>query len=60
MDDKNKTLPFVRKVMISVLVYHQPTSTSGCHCGWGELGRSHPEHVVEIYEMSIINEGLKL
>jgi hypothetical protein len=53
MDDKNKTLPFVREIMISVLVYHQPTNTSGCHCGWGELGRSHPEHVVEIYEMSI-------
>ncbi len=54
MDDKNKTLPFVRKVMINVLVYHQPTNTSGCHCGWGKLGRSHAEHVVEIYEMSII------
>ncbi len=57
MDDKNKTLPFVREVMISVLVYHQPTNTSGCLCGWGELGRSHPEHVVEIYEMSIIRRS---
>ncbi len=53
MDDKNKTLPFIREVMLNVLVYHQPTNTSGCHCGWAELGRSHPEHVVKVYEMSI-------
>ncbi len=55
MDDKHRTLPpFVREVMINVLIYHQPTNTSGCHCGWGELGRSHSEHIVEIYEMSIL------
>jgi hypothetical protein len=30
----------------TVLVYHQRTETSGCICGWAELGRLHAEHQV--------------
>jgi hypothetical protein len=29
-----------------VLIAHQSTSTSGCICGWGQLGHSHAAHVV--------------
>jgi hypothetical protein len=30
----------------AVLVAHQRTDTSGCHCGWGRLGHSHAAHVL--------------
>jgi len=39
-----------REALIEVLVYHQPTSTSGCICGWAVLGASHAEHVADRYE----------
>jgi hypothetical protein len=39
-----------RELLLDVLIYHQPTNTSGCICGGVELGKSHPEHVVEIFE----------
>lgn len=42
-----------REALVTVLVYHQPTSTSGCHCGWGVLGASHSEHVADVYEQSV-------
>lgn len=54
MSDQNNTIPFDRDLMIDILVYHWRTNTSGCGCGWVSLGRSHAEHVVEIYEMSIM------
>lgn len=38
-----------RKVLVDVLANHWATRTSGCGCGWAELGRSHPEHVADIY-----------
>lgn len=40
-----------RAHLIQVLIYHQPTNTSGCICGWAELGKSHPEHVVHVFEL---------
>jgi hypothetical protein len=49
----NDPAPYDRAVLVGVLVYHWPTKTSGCHCGWGELGRSHPEHVANVYEQSM-------
>ncbi len=42
-----------REVLVNVLVYHQATRTSGCHCGWAVLGASHAEHVADIYEGSV-------
>lgn len=30
-----------------VLVNHQRAGIMGCGCGWAELGRSHPKHVLE-------------
>lgn len=42
-----------RRVLVEVLVYHWPTKNNGCWCGWGELGRLFPEHVADVYEMSM-------
>lgn len=42
-----------RKVLVEVLVYHWPTNTAGCTCGWAVLGQSHPEHVADVYEASL-------
>lgn len=39
-------------LLVNVLVYHQQTPTSGCHCGWGVLGASWAEHVAEVYEQA--------
>jgi len=41
---------YVRGLLVGVLVAHQPTSTSGCICGWAVLGASHAEHVADVYE----------
>lgn len=46
-----------RAVLVDVLVYHARTETSGCRCGWGDLGRSFPEHVADIFEESIRARG---
>ncbi len=51
------TTPLVvydREVLTNVLVYHQRTNTSGCHCGWAVLGASYADHVVDVYEESVI------
>lgn len=50
----SRAAPFNRELMIDVLVYHQRTSASGCGCGWAELGNSHAEHVVDVYEQSVM------
>jgi hypothetical protein len=31
-----------------ILIAHQRRDIRGCLCGWGELGRSHPAHQVEV------------
>lgn len=43
-----------RSVLVQILTYHWATSTSGCGCGWAELGQSHPEHVADVYEMESV------
>ena len=52
-DYKSTPLGYDREVLVEVLVYHQATSTSGCHCGWAELGKSHADHVADVYEQSM-------
>ena len=42
-----------REILVTVLVYHQRRDISGCHCGWGVLGASHPAHIADIYEESL-------
>jgi|KBSMisStandDraft_5_1062788.scaffolds.fasta_scaffold824339_2 hypothetical protein len=48
--------PAERACLVEVLVYHQrvedPPYTGVCACGWGVLGASHAEHVVEVFETS--------
>lgn len=44
---------YSRSVLVEILVYHWATSTSGCGCGWAELGHSHAEHVADVYEAAI-------
>ena len=41
------------EVLKTVLVYHQRMDSQFCACGWGELGRSHADHIIHIYEASI-------
>lgn len=43
-------IKYDRNVLVEILVYHWQTNTSGCGCGWAELGKSHPEHVADVYE----------
>ncbi len=47
-------LEYDRKALVNVLVYHQPTNTSGCICGWSVLGASHPEHIADTYENAMV------
>lgn len=44
-------IPYDRDLLVNTLVYHWATNTSGCGCGWAELGKSHAEHVAKVYEM---------
>lgn len=46
-------VPYDREVLTTVLIYHAPTATSGCHCGWAVLGASYPDHVADVYEQSV-------
>lgn len=50
-------LPWDRELMLDVLIYHQQTASSGCHCGWARLGYSYCEHVIEVYEESVLFRG---
>ena len=45
--------PKERAILLSVLTYHWPTRNNGCTCGWAELGRSFPNHQVEVYEQAV-------
>lgn len=54
---KEKLFPvevtYDRDVLVDILVYHYRNDHASCGCGWAELGKSHPEHVANIYEMSM-------
>lgn len=47
-------VPYDRAVLVDILVYHYRRDIQGCGCGWAELGRSHPEHVADVYEQSMV------
>jgi hypothetical protein len=51
--DAPRRPPYDREALATILVYHWRTDMSGCGCGWAELGRSHPEHILDVYEDSI-------
>lgn len=44
---------YSRSLLVDVLVYHYRKDSAGCGCGWAELGLSHAEHVVDMYEWRI-------
>jgi hypothetical protein len=46
-------IPYEREMLVEILIYHWRTNTSGCGCGWGELGKSHPDHIADVYEDSM-------
>lgn len=46
-------IPYDRKLLENVLVYHYRNDNRSCGCGWAELGKSYPQHVATIYEESI-------
>lgn len=46
-------LAYDRDTLVNVIIYHGRTSIKGCHCGWAELGKSHAEHVADVYEASV-------
>lgn len=50
---KEPTIPYDRQSWIDILVYHYRRADSGCGCGWADLGKSWPEHLVNVYEESI-------
>ena len=42
-----------REMLVTVLVHHWRDGIKGCGCGWDELGKSHPEHVADVYEQML-------
>lgn len=48
--------PDIRACLLEVMIYHQrtddPPLVGVCVCGWGELGLSHAEHVIDVFEES--------
>lgn len=45
--------PKAKRILEEVLVYHYRADISSCGCGWSELGKSHPRHVVQVFEDSL-------
>ena len=43
-----------REILEQTLVYHWPSQTASCLCGWNELGKSFPEHVANMYEANVV------
>lgn len=39
-----------RERLIQTLIYHQRLSNGKCYCGWTQLGKSHAEHIVIMFE----------
>lgn len=60
------TTPYDRARLIEVVTYHQMVGPQGvyanpCACGHGtrtdDLGKSHAEHVADVYEASVVAAG---
>lgn len=44
------TWVYDRDILVDVLTNHYPVKMGGCGCGWREFGKSHSEHVANVYE----------
>lgn len=40
-----------RDALVEVITHHHRSRIEGCGCGWSDLGRSHSEHVADVYEL---------
>jgi len=45
--------PEERALLVEVITYHYMDKNASCGCGWAELGKSQPDHVVQVYEESL-------
>lgn len=39
--------------LAQVLIYHYRKDSQFCGCGWGVLGHSHVQHVIDVFKESI-------
>lgn len=53
LQPRRSEVPYDRETLVEVLVYHYRKDNASCGCGWVELGKSHPEHVANVYEQSM-------
>lgn len=44
-----------REILEAVLTYHYRKDIQFCGCGWSVLGKSHPKHVIEVFEESCLS-----
>lgn len=47
-------IPYDREALVWVTIFHGRDSIKGCYCGWAELGKSHAEHVANVYEEQVL------
>lgn len=52
VEDKS-TIKYDRETLALIIAYHYKKDISSCGCGWNELGKSHPHHVLDVYEATI-------
>ena len=45
--------PEERAILIEVITYHYMDKNASCGCGWAELGKSQPAHVVDVFEQEL-------
>lgn len=43
-------MTYSRALLVEALVFHQRMDIGSCRCGWADLGKSHAEHIANIYE----------
>lgn len=46
-----------RDVLVHVVTYHGRNGIEGCRCGWSVLGKSHSEHVANVYEAMVAGKS---
>lgn len=48
-----RAIQYTRAALVHTVTYHGRKGIEGCFCGWAELGKSHPEHVADMYELTM-------
>lgn len=47
----------MRRMLMRAVSYHESDGCGGCSCGWRQHGKSHAQHLVEIYEVMLIEQS---